>query len=129
MNCGRRLEDGLAKIPTPQLLDHLLQTKIPTSSAARRSPYFQTCQKAAQATPLSCTEIGWYCWSDYLAGEYENARRQTEECCVSGRTDPITGVVEALASLQLEEPDAQIERLEMRTESSLPNDVPCGALG
>ena len=85
--------------------------------------------KAAQASPLSSNEVGWYCWSEYLAGEYANAFHQIEEYRVSGRSEPVTDAVEALVSIQLEEPGTQIERLEMLAASSLRNDVLRGALG
>jgi len=85
--------------------------------------------KAAQASPLSSIEVGWYCWSEYLAGEYANAFHQIEEYRASGRSEPFTDAVEALVSIQLEEPDAQIERLETLAASSSRNDVLHGALG
>jgi tetratricopeptide (TPR) repeat protein len=85
--------------------------------------------KAVQASPLSSIEVGWYCWSEYLEGEYRNALHQLEEYRVSGRTDPIINAVEALVSIQLEEPEAQITRLEMLVASSSRNDVLRGALG
>lgn len=85
--------------------------------------------KAAQASPLSSTEVGWYCWSEYLAGKYANALHQIEQYRASGRTDPVTDAVEALVWIQLEEPDARIERLRMRVESNLQNDVLRAALG
>jgi hypothetical protein len=85
--------------------------------------------KAAQASPLSSNEVGWYCWSEYLAGEYANAFHQIEDYRASGRSEPVTDAVEALVSIQLEAPVAQIERLEMLAASSLRNDVLRGALG
>lgn len=85
--------------------------------------------KAVQASPLSSIEVGWHCWSEYLEGEYRNALHQLEEYRASGRTDPVIDAVEALVSIQLEEPEAQITRLEMLIASSPRNDVLSGALG
>jgi tetratricopeptide (TPR) repeat protein len=85
--------------------------------------------EAAQESPLSSNEIGWYCWNEYLAGKFHNALRQVEEYRASGRTDPVIEAVEALVSIQLEEPNAQIKRLETLVATSSRNDVLRGALG
>jgi len=124
---GRDFDEILMRQPPPPLaLIGRAVLQIAAGSPQRASGLLL---KAAQAYPLSSNEVGWYCWSEYLAGEYANALHQIEEYRASGRSEPLTDAVEALVSIQLEESGAQIERLEMLTASSLRNDVLRGALG
>jgi tetratricopeptide (TPR) repeat protein len=85
--------------------------------------------KAARRNALSSALMEWYCWSEYLAGEYANALLQIEQYRTSGRQGPIVDTVEALAYIQLEEPDAHIERIEEMAADSPRNEVLRGALG
>jgi tetratricopeptide (TPR) repeat protein len=83
----------------------------------------------AQHHPLSSSATTWYCWNNYLAGEYAQALDEIEQMRASGQTGPISNAVEALALIQLEEPGACIPRLEVLTVDSPHNDVLRGALG
>ncbi|MGA3263672.1 MAG: hypothetical protein ABSC47_06470 [Terracidiphilus sp.] len=85
--------------------------------------------KAAHEHALSASVLAWYCWSEYLAGEYANALLQIEQYRTSGRQGPIVDAVEALAYIQLEEPDAHIERIEALAADSPRNEALQGALG
>ena len=86
-------------------------------------------QKTTQEHALSASVWAWYCWSEYLAGEYANALLQIEQYRTSGRQGPIVDAVEALAYIQLEEPDAHMERIEALAADSPRNEVLQGALG
>jgi len=85
--------------------------------------------KAAQQNPLSTPSTSLYCWSEYLAGEYAHALDQVEQCRASGRSGPTLDAVEALASIQFEEPDACIQRIESLAAESSPHCILQGALG
>jgi predicted Zn-dependent protease len=72
--------------------------------------------------------MAWYCWSEYLAGEYAHAIHQIHQYRLSGRSGPVVDAVEALASIQLEGPDAQIERIASLLSDSPQHEVLRGAL-
>ena len=86
-------------------------------------------QEAVQLSPLSSTAITFYCWNEYLAGKYPSALHQIEQYRYSGRRGPVADAVEALAYIQLEEPDFYIQRLETMAVDSRYLDVTQGALG
>ncbi len=86
-------------------------------------------QESAQQHPLSSSMTTWYCWNEYLAGEYANALDQIEQFRASGRHGPIMAAIEALAYIQLEEPSAQIERIEALALDYRHHDIVRGALG
>jgi len=85
--------------------------------------------KAAQQDPLSTPVMSLYCWSQYLAGEYAHALDQINQARSSGRSGPIADAVEALAYIQLEEPDACVQRMETLAADSPDHVVLRGALG
>lgn len=85
--------------------------------------------KAVQQSALSSSPLAWNCWNEYLTGEFENAIFEIEHYRASGRHGPVTDAVEALAIIQLEKPDARIERIQALAEASPHNDVLQGALG
>ena len=85
--------------------------------------------RAVQQSALSSAPMSWNCWNNYLAGEFENALIEIEHYRDSGRHGPVTDAVEALAIIQLEETDVQIERIEALVAASPHNDVLRGALG
>ena len=85
--------------------------------------------EAAEQHALSTPATALHCWSEYLAGEYTNALFQIEQARASGQFGLVFDAVEALASIQLEEPDAQIERIESLAADSPHHDVLRGALG
>jgi tetratricopeptide (TPR) repeat protein len=78
---------------------------------------------------LSTLAIAFYSWSEYLAGEYEHALYQIAQVRASGRSGHVVDAVEALASIQFEEPIVQIAQIEALAASSLCHDVLRGALG
>ncbi len=86
-------------------------------------------QETAQQHPLSSSMTTWYCWNEYLAGDYANALDQIEQFRASGRHGPIMAAIEALAYIQLEEPSAQIERIEALALDHRHHDIVRGALG
>ena len=85
--------------------------------------------KAAQQYPLSSSMTTWDCWNEYLAGNYANALDQIEQYRASGRHGPVVAAIEALAYIQLEEPAAQIERIEALATDYRHHDIVRGALG
>lgn len=86
-------------------------------------------EEAARQYPLSSSMTTWYCWNEYLAGDYANALHQIDQFRASGRHGPIMAAIEALAYIQLESPDAQIERIEALATDYRHHDIVRGALG
>jgi tetratricopeptide (TPR) repeat protein len=86
-------------------------------------------EETAQQYPLSSSMTTWHCWNEYLAGDYANALDRIEQYRASGRHGPIMAAVEALAYIQLEAPDAQIERIEALATDYRHHDIVRGALG
>jgi len=78
---------------------------------------------------LSSPTMAWYCRSEYLAGGSAHAIHQIHQYRLSGRSGPVVDAIEAMASIQLEEPDAQIERIESLLAASPHHEVLRGALG
>ena len=85
--------------------------------------------KAAEKNALSASAAALYCWCEYLAGNFARALDQIDQVRASGRSGPIVDAAEALVSIQLEEPDAQIKRIEALAADSPRHDVLRGALG
>jgi tetratricopeptide (TPR) repeat protein len=85
--------------------------------------------EAVGRNQLSVIAIAFYSWSVYLAGESERALYQVSQIRASGRSGHVLDAVEALATIQIEEPDAQIARIEALAASSPRHDVVRGALG
>jgi predicted Zn-dependent protease len=85
--------------------------------------------KAALENTLSSPTMAWYCWSKYLAGQYGPAINQIHQYRASGRSGPVVDAVEAMAAIQLEEPNAQIKRIEALLAESPHHEVLRGALG
>lgn len=79
--------------------------------------------------PLRTLPVALYCWSKYLAGEYAKALDQVAQARAIGQFGPIFDAVEALASIQIEEPDESIPRMEALSADSPHCDVLQGALG
>jgi len=78
---------------------------------------------------LSSSPLAWNCWNEYLAGEFESALVEIEHYVpVAGMGRSLTQV-EALTIIQLEKPDAQVERIVALAAASPHNDVLQGALG
>jgi len=90
---------------------------------------FRILLEVEQQNPLSPTTTAWNIWASYLAGEYTKALFQIEQFRVCGFQGPVVDAVEALVTIQLEEPNAQIERIEALTVHFPHNDVLQGALG
>jgi tetratricopeptide (TPR) repeat protein len=86
-------------------------------------------EEARMQNALNSPVVELYCWSEYLAGEYGNAMDQIAQARASGQFGSIFDAVEALASIQLEAPDAHIQRMEMLAADSPHNDVLQGARG
>ena len=85
--------------------------------------------EAEQSCALSCTAMAWYCWSQYLAGEYANALLHIRQYRASGRSGPVVDAIEALCLIQLEEPLALTGRLGVMAAASPQNAMLLGALG
>ena len=86
-------------------------------------------QESAQLHPLSSSMTTFHCWNEYLMGDYANALDQIEQFRASGRHGPIMAAIEALAYIQLEEPGAQIDRIEALATDYRHYDIVRGALG
>jgi tetratricopeptide (TPR) repeat protein len=85
--------------------------------------------EAAQQNALSSSAITLYFWNEYLAGEYAHALDQIKQFHASGRHGPIVAAIEALVYIQLEEPGAQIERIDALAKDYRHHDVVRGVLG
>jgi tetratricopeptide (TPR) repeat protein len=85
--------------------------------------------KVSLENALSSQTASWYCWSKYLAGQYGPAINQSHQYRASGRSGPVVDAVEAMAAIQLEEPNAQIDRIEALLADSPHYEVLRGALG
>jgi tetratricopeptide (TPR) repeat protein len=86
-------------------------------------------QEARMQNALSSLVVKLYCWSEYLAGEYAVAMDRVAQARASGQFGSVFDAVEALASIQLEAPDAHIQRMEMLAADSPHHGVLQGALG
>ena len=86
-------------------------------------------EETARQYPLSSSMTTWHCWNEYLAGDYANALDRIEQFRASGRHGPIMAAIEALAYIQLESPDAQIERIDALATDYRHHDIVRGALG
>jgi tetratricopeptide (TPR) repeat protein len=86
-------------------------------------------QEARMQNALSAPVVELYCWSEYLAGEYASAMEQVEQARASGQFGSVFDAVEALASIQIEAPDAHIQRMEALAADSPDHTVLQGALG
>jgi predicted Zn-dependent protease len=85
--------------------------------------------QAAERNPLSTPAMSLYCWNEYLVGAFAHALDEIDQMRASGRSGPVMDAVEALSSIQLEEPNTQIERLETLATDSPHHHVLRGALG
>lgn len=88
------------------------------------------CFLAVEQQAALCSATGpWYCWSNYLAGDYENALFHIKDYRASGRSGPIVDAIEALCCIQIEEADALVERLGAFVAESPDQAMLYGALG
>ena len=123
----RGLEDSLRRNPISRrarigrALLHIAEGNLQQASSLLLN--------AALQNTLSSPTTAWYCWAKYLACEYAHAIHQIHQYRASGRSGPIVDAVEAMACIQLEEPDAQIERIEALLADSPHHEVLRGALG
>jgi tetratricopeptide (TPR) repeat protein len=85
--------------------------------------------EVARKNVLSTLAIAFYGWSEYLAGEYEHALDLIAQVRATGRSGHVVDAVEALASLQFEDPVVRIAHIETLAASSPRHDVLRGALG
>jgi tetratricopeptide (TPR) repeat protein len=123
----RGFEEALTqKPPTSRAMVGRAVLYIAEGSLERASDLLQ---ETAQQHPLSSSMTTWYCWNEYLMGDYANALYQIEQFHASGRHGPIMAAIEALAYIQLEAPDAQIERIEALATDYRHHDIVRGALG
>ena len=90
---------------------------------------FDLLKEAARRNQLSVIATAFLSWSEYLAGEFEHALFQIAQVRASGRSGHVVDAVEALASIQFEEPADQIAHIEGLAASSARHDVVRGALG
>jgi tetratricopeptide (TPR) repeat protein len=85
--------------------------------------------KAAHESPLSSAPMSLLCWSEYLAGEFTDARHRVDEIRATGRSGPLVDAVEVLSAIQLDDRDVNLDRCEALAAESPQNDVLQGALG
>jgi tetratricopeptide (TPR) repeat protein len=85
--------------------------------------------EAARQSPLSSASMAFYCWSEYLAGEFTFALDLGEEIRATSEGGPVLDAVEALAALQHNDSEAKFDRVEELAAQSPRNEVLRGALG
>lgn len=85
--------------------------------------------QAAQQNALSSLALAVYGWCEYLSGAYANALLQIEQARACGHFGRVVDAVEALASIQLEDPEEQIDRIGALSQDSPQHEVLHGALG
>ena len=85
--------------------------------------------EVARKNVLSTLAMAFYGWSEYLTGEHEHALHQIAQVRATGRSGHLVDAVEALASIQFEEPDVRIAHIEALAANSPRHDVVRGALG
>jgi len=86
-------------------------------------------KEAAELHQLSTTSAALQCWVTYLSGECAHALEQIDEMRAGGLTGPVIDAVEALVSIQLKQPDAQIEHIQALVAHNPRQNVLHGALG
>lgn len=86
-------------------------------------------RQVVQQNPLHAQAAALFCWSRYLAEDYEDALSAIEETRANGQSGPILDVVEALASIHWLKPDAYIQRIETLMADSPNHDLLRGAFG
>jgi tetratricopeptide (TPR) repeat protein len=86
-------------------------------------------RKVVDSNPLNMAITSLSCWSDYLAGNYLDALIQIEEARARGHFGLVFDATEALASILLNGPGAQIERIEALCMESPASQVLRGVLG
>jgi tetratricopeptide (TPR) repeat protein len=72
---------------------------------------FKLLRNASQQDPLCLIAEALCCWCAYLAGQFAEALDLADEVRACGGCGPILCAVEALASIQHEEPDVSIRRI------------------
>ncbi len=82
-----------------------------------------------QRNPLHAEATALVCWSEYLAENYDEARKLIEEARCSGQSGPLLDAVEALARIHCEKPEACIPRIEALVADSPRHQLLRGALG
>jgi len=85
--------------------------------------------EVAQHNSLSSLAMALYFWSQYLSREHANVLLQIEQAKASGQYGLVFDAVEALASIQLEDSDTQLERIEATAADSPRDNMLQGALG
>jgi hypothetical protein len=85
--------------------------------------------EADKRRPLSSASMALHCWSEYLAGEFEYTRHQINETRTTGRSGPVLDAVEALAAIQQEDGEANLDRIEALAAEFPLHEVLQGALG
>jgi hypothetical protein len=78
---------------------------------------------------LNAEASALHCWSVYLAEDSSDALNLVEESRASGQYGPVFDVVEALACIHCEKPDAYIPRLETLVADSPRHELLRGVLG
>ena len=85
--------------------------------------------KASHQTPLSSHSLIFFCWTEYLHGEFAYVLHRIREIRATGGFGPVLDTVEALAILQHRSGNARVSQLETLAAESPPYDVIQGALG
>jgi len=86
-------------------------------------------RKASIQSPLNSSATAILCWQEYLSGNFENALAFVSQARVGGHTGAILDAVEALASVLLKGPAANIERFTLLVEDSPLHYALLGVLG
>jgi tetratricopeptide (TPR) repeat protein len=85
--------------------------------------------EGSQRSPLSSASMTMYCWSEYLAGQFEYVLHLAGEIRATGQPDPVLDAVEALAALHADDRDAKRYCIEALSAEGPHHDVLRGVLG
>ena len=86
-------------------------------------------EASTQCDVLSTPLTAGYCWSEYLGRDYANALDQISQARASGYAGLAFDTIEALATIQVEQPASSIRRIEKLIANSPRNDVLQAARG
>lgn len=85
--------------------------------------------EVSQKYPLNAAAVALRNWSEYLAGRFEMALALVAQARATGHSGAVLDAVEALSSIQIEEPKTSLERIQMLVMASPHHHVLHGALG
>lgn len=124
---ARRILDEMIEdqsLEEPALFAHALLC-IAGNNAAEASKLLRA---LLRRRPLNAGAEAILCWTEYLAGRFGTALAIATQSRIKGHSGSLLDGVEALASIQMEELDVSIERMEAMIQNSQKRYVLQGAL-